>query len=320
MINVLVMAPCEENQKQMLENSSNVFSFTYTNKDDPDLQSKIDKAEIIVGQPRKQYLKNVPNLKLIQMTMAGTDKYTMHEGFPEHVTLCNASGAFGHIISQYVIGGILNICHNFHRYRDNQRNNLWKDLGCEMNLTGKRALVIGTGNIGSNVAERLSHFGVEIVGIRRKVSDVPSPFKEMHTLDELNEQLPLADIVIGCIPNSDYTYHLFDKEKFGLMKEGSIFINVGRGSFTVQQDLAEALNSGHLRGAVIDVMAPEPLPADNPLWSVENLVITPHISGSSFGHLPEITNKIYEIAADNLKSYAEGRPLKNVIDISSFRK
>ena len=322
MINVLVMSPCSGRDKDILNSAGKNFNFVYVdeNAEKDLLKQEIDKAEIIIGEPEINMIQNAPDLKLIQMTMAGTDKYTRNEGFPSHIMLANASGAFGGVISQYTVGAILNICHKFHIYRDNQKKSLWEDMGMETSLSGKRVLIIGAGNIGSSVAYKLSVFGTVNIGIRRNINEVPPCFSEMHTLDELDEQLPLADIVVACIPNSDYTYHLFDEKKFRLMKKDAIFVNVGRGALVVQDDLVKVLNSGHLKGVVLDVTDPEPLPSDNPLWGIENVVITPHISGKSFGHSQEITDSIYQICVENLINYSENKPIKNLINFSQFKK
>ena len=111
-----------------------------------------------------------------------------------------------------------------------------------------------------------------------------------------------------------------DKSKFMLMKKDAIFVNVGRGSLVVQEDLVDVLKSGHLKGAVLDVTDPEPLPPDSSLWGIENVIITPHISGKSFGHSKEISDSIYHICAENLKNYSAGMPIKNLIDFSKFKK
>ena len=322
MINVLVMSPCSDREKAILNTAGDGFSFVYMdeNADPILLKNEIDRAEIVIGEPEIKMIQDAPHLKFIQMTMAGTDQYTRAEGFPGHIMLANASGAFGGVISQYTVGAILNICHKFHIYRDNQIKCLWEDMGLETSLSGKRVLIIGAGNIGSSVAAKLSVFGTENIGIRRRVSEIPPYFSGMHTLDELDSQLPLADVVVCCIPNSDYTYHLFDEKKFMLMKKDAIFVNVGRGSLVVQDDLIKVIDSGHLKGVVLDVTDPEPLPADSPLWKRENIVITPHISGKSFGHSQEITDSIYGICAENLKRYSRNEELKNLIDFSKFKK
>lgn len=215
MINVLVLSPCNEIYKNKLASSSDKLFFEYVNPEaSPEILRQQYKKQNNCRRACIDLIKHAPNLKFIQLTMAGTDKYTLSDDYPKNVILANASGAFGGVISQYVIGAILNICHKFNLYRDQQKIGLWKDLGLEINLSGKRVLIIGAGNIGSSVAKKLSVFDTFNVGIRRNINDIPNGFNEMHTLDELNDQLPLADVVVACIPNSDYTYHLFDKEKF----------------------------------------------------------------------------------------------------------
>ncbi len=322
MTKVLVLSPCDEKSKKLLSDAGNNVSITYADSitNEVTLKSELAGAEVIIGEPEMDVVLSAPRLKLLQLTMAGTDRYTGDDRFPKDVVLANATGAFGNVISQYVIGAIINICHKFYLYRDQQKKCLWNDLGVETTLTGKRVLIVGAGNIGSSVAKKLSVFDTINIGIRRNISDIPPFFSEMHTLEELDSQLPLADIVVVCIPSSDYTYHIFNEKRFMLMKNDAVFVNVGRGTLVVQNDLIKVMNDGHLQGAAIDVADPEPLPPDSPLWKIENLIITPHISGKSFGHAKEITDRIYEICAANLKSYTEGKPIINKIDFKKFRK
>lgn len=323
MTNVLVLSPCNDHHRKLLSTAGGkncVFTILPHGESAEVIQREINKAEVIIGEPDVSLIKDASNLKLLQLTMAGTDKYTQSNDYPPNVILANASGAFGAIISQYVLGAVLNLCHKFYIYRDQQQKGIWKDRGMETNLLGKRVLIIGAGNIGSSIAEKLSVFNTVTVGIRRNTADIPPHFSEMHSLDELEEQLALADVVIGCIPNSDYTYHLFDEHKLMQMKKGALFINVGRGALVVQEDLIKVLNSGYLSGAALDVATPEPLPEDSPLWRTSNLIITPHISGQSFGHDPRTTDLIYQICAENLKHFMNGEPLRNVIDFSKFKK
>lgn len=322
MTKVLVLSKCDERSKEILSTVGNKVEYTFLDKtaSQEEKKSELNKAEIVIGVPEIEDIITSNTIKLLQLPMAGTDKYTSADNFPSNVILTNASGAFGDIISQYVLGGILNICQKFYLYRDMQKKCIWKDQGSEISLYGKHALIIGAGNIGSAVAKKLSVFNTYTVGIRRNIDDIPPFFNEMHTLEELDEQLPLADIIVLCIPRSDYTYHLIDKKRLMLMKKDAILVNVGRGALIVQDDLIDILNQGHLAGVVLDVVTPEPLPNDNPLWNIENVVITPHVSGKNFGHSREITDGIYRIAADNIKRYIEGMPLVNVIDFNKFKK
>ena len=134
-------------------------------------------------------------------------------------------------------------------------------------------------------------------------------------MDKFKDCLQDADIVATCLPGTKETYHLFDREAFLSMKEGAYFINIGRGGAVDTDALANALNSGHLKGAAVDVTEPEPLPKDHPLWKAKNLILTPHVSGGY--HLPETLERIVSISAENLKLFMEGKPLNNIVDLAT---
>jgi phosphoglycerate dehydrogenase-like enzyme len=135
----------------------------------------------------------------------------------------------------------------------------------------------------------------------------------MCLLSHAEQWLPKADIVICCIPNNTDTVHFLNDKRLRLMKEDALLINMGRGNFIVTDELIKIMGEGHLLGAALDVTEPEPLPPGHPLWDMENVMITPHIAGPSFSHCPETEDKIAAICCDNLKRYASGLPLKNLI-------
>ena len=141
----------------------------------------------------------------------------------------------------------------------------------------------------------------------------------LYQMDALAECLRTADIVAACLPGTEETYHIFDRNAFAKMKKGAYFLNVGRGNAVDSYALAEALNSGHLAGASVDVTEPEPLPKEHPLWDAKNLLITPHTSGNY--HLQETHERIIQIAADNLARFMQGRELRNIVDFATgYRK
>lgn len=314
---VLVMVPCRDNHKKMLEQAGQgQCSFAYVLEDTPaeERQAAILDAHIIIGEPRIRELQNVTKLEWVQMTWAGTDVYTKKPGFPRHVKLTNMTGAFGGVIAEYIIGGLLALYRRFLAYDRLQKQHKWQDCGSEQTIKGKRVLILGAGDIGENLAKRLQIFGAYIVGTRRTVREKSKCFDEMLTLASLDEQLPLADVVVGCLPNTPETTHLFNKQRLLKMKKDAIIINVGRGGLIVTDDLAEVMGRGHLYGAVIDVTDPEPLPQDHPLWDLENVILTPHIAGPSFDHCQETEDEIYEICCENLKKYLAGQTLRNQVD------
>lgn len=266
-------------------------------------------AEIIVGQPPE----DLSGAKLLQSTNAGVEKLLSR--IPEDVIITNVTGAFGVVVSEYIIGGVLALSRRLFRYREQQRRHIWQEIPQENLLYGKNALILGCGDIGTATAEKLRAFGMNITGIRRS----PAPthgFDRVFGMDMLGELLPETDLLICCLPHTPETIGLLSASRIALVKRGALLVNVGRGSLIDESALISTLKNGRLSGAVLDVFALEPLPESSPLWDMENVLITPHISGPSFGHFPEVERRIAGICADNISRYLSGNPLVNVIDRS----
>lgn len=192
---------------------------------------------------------------------------------------------------------------------------IWRDAGAERTIEGKTALILGTGDIGSNIAKRLSAFGTKNIGIRR--TGAPAQyFDEMHTLSNIDALLPRADLVIGCLPNTKETGHILNYDRLCLMKSDALFINVGRGSLIDTDALIRALEERRIAGAILDVLENEPLAADSPLWKMPNVLITPHISGRGFGHDPATEKKVWDICLENLRRYIAEEDIINEVDMN----
>ena len=166
------------------------------------------------------------------------------------------------------------------------------------------------------LAKRLRGFDCTVIGIRRTGGMLPG-FDEMHTLGELDDLLPRADVVAGCLPGTKETAGLLNESRLRRMKPSALLINCGRGSLIDTAALETALQEGRLGGCALDVTEPEPLPGESPLWNMENVILTPHISGASFGHVAETEDRIYALAAENLRRYLEGEPLLNRVDFAA---
>ena len=318
MIELLVVAPCGAAlQQQLTQRFADRYHIVFADRKTPGFEDYLANAEVILGQPHPKALANALKLRWLQMTWAGVDRYTLREGFPaDRAVLTNASGAYGPIISEYVMAGILSHYRNLPAYGRNQKSGLWQDLGREECLEGKTALILGTGDIGTNVAKRLQVFGTQTLGIRRRVAQ-QQYFDRVCPMEELDELLPKADLVIGCLPNTPSTRGLLDKNRLLGMKAEALLVNVGRGSLIVTEHLVEVLQSGHLRGAVLDVVDPEPLPPEHPLWQMENVILTPHISGIAYGHNPATEQRVWQLCFENLERYAANRPLQHVVDLTA---
>lgn len=309
MIRVLLYDPFRENHLGRFRDLDG-FSFELYRD-----ESQLAGAEVILGNPSPALLAKAPRVKWVQICSAGSDAFFGCPELFENRTLTNLSGAFGQSISEFALTMTLMLYKHMHLFRDRQRAHVWADVGRQDSPVGKNVLILGAGDIGTRTAELFSHFGCHITGMRRTPRDVPPPFEKMITADGLDMALPEADIVICALPGTKETYHLLDARRLGLMKQTAVLVNVGRGGLIDSLALADALNSGRLGGAAIDVTDPEPLPADHPLWDCENLILTPHITGKGFGHLTATEEKLFEICRENLRRYRDGEALMNRVDM-----
>ena len=269
-------------------------------------------ATAVVGEPEVEDIAASPKVQWVQMTWAGTDKYTRSgKPFPEGVQLTNAVGGYGHTISQYALGQALSICQNLGRYAKQQASGQWRDLGAIESLEGATVLIFGAGDIGSHCAKRFAGFDAHIVGVCRNAEKPRLYFDELCTLDQAELFIPKADVIIGAIPNNDASANYFDARRLALCKPSAALVNVGRGNFIDNMALDAALSAGKLRGAALDVTNPEPLPEGHPLWQQDRCMITPHCSGGAFGRLPETEQRICDLTCENIRRFRAGEPLKN---------
>lgn len=272
--------------------------------------------EIVLGEPELSTIQLMKNLRWIQMTWAGANKYTSAPDFPEHIVLTSASGAYGCVISEYIISGILALYKNLFSYRAQMKSGGWNKIEGEDTLEGKRVLILGTGNIGQETAKKLRCFGAYTVGICRTPGNKHLPFDEIYTIDSVDTQLQSADVVIIALPGTAETAGMFDAERIKKMKANAILVNVGRGFIVNTDELTNALQKGLLRGAVLDVTDPEPLPEKHPLRNMENVLLTPHISGIGWGENMFTRKRILDIFCENMKRDRNNEPKKNIIDFS----
>ena len=316
-MHIIVTIPAQEKHKQWLEAKAPGHDFFYTpaNKLTADM---IQKADIIIGNPPAQLLAQAARLKWLQLNSAGADVYCQAGILPAGAKLTNATGAYGLALSEYMLAALMAMQKKLHLYYENQKACEWKDEGPVTAIAGSTVLVLGLGDIGGSFARKVKALGAYVIGMRRRSSAVPDYADEMASLDDLDNCLSRADVVACSLPGTAATLHLIDAARFACMKKGAYFINVGRGSAVVTEALCDAVASGHLAGAAVDVTDPEPLPADHRMWQIKNLYITPHTSGQY--HLATTLDNIVQIAAENLESFLKGSPLKNEVDFSTGYK
>lgn len=316
-INVLITVPCSSPIRAQLTARFNTWcQFTFIDSSKHIPESLLHSANVIIGEPNEADIIKATQLKWLQLTWAGADKYTRMKHLPEPLTITNASGAFGTIISEYVIGAIIALYRSFPDYYQNQQQHLWMKSDSSDTIYGKTVLILGTGDIGTGLARRLKAFGTHIIGLRRnpKASAIPD-FDEIHGLSQLDDMLKKADIVVGCLPNTSETSGLLDEQRLRLMKKDALLINVGRGSLIKNDALVQVLKADHLKGVALDVSEIEPLPEDSPLWDMPNVFITPHIAGPSFGGNSDVENTIWNICMQNLERFLNGETLEHVVNL-----
>jgi len=306
----LVLMPLNKQQQDMFFSVSPNITFDFCSADSID-RERISGADIIIGNPPPSMLMHARKLKWIQLVTAGADKYQGKNILDEKVLLTSASGAYGEAQSEFMFASLLSLYKNLHLYRDSQNKHLWRDEGNERMLRDAAALVIGMGDIGTSFAKRLKAFGVYVIGVRRHDLRPTEYADELHSVEHLGKLLPRADIVSLTVPATPSTRHLLNREMFSLMKPETVLVNAGRGSTVDTEALCDALENRQLSGACLDVMEPEPLPPTHRLWSMRNVIITPHVAGQDF--LPCTMEKTVTIAIDNLKAFLSGKPLKNIL-------
>jgi len=267
----------------------------------------VREAEIVVGWRdglERILLSETARVKWIQSWSAGMDHLEVDAYLSRGIELSSANGVHAYPISESVFAMLLAFTRKLHVYIRNQAARKWDHGGLKAELHGKTIGIAGVGAIGEEIARiAKAAFGMRVLGVRR--SGAPSPVvDEMRRTDRLLEMLPDCDYVVAVLPSTPETKHLFDARAFDAMKETAFFVNVGRGSVVDTEALLAALQDGRIAGAGLDVFEEEPLPADHPLWGMDNVIVTPHTSGST----ERYTERALDIFLRNLESYLGGRP------------
>lgn len=314
---VLIMPQCgEEIKDRFMKRFGEQCEFIFQEKEE---DHNITTAEIVIGEPEEEEIRNAHDLQWIQLTWAGADRYTKMKAFPENVILTNASGAFGKIIAEYVIGSMIALYRDLPAHWNQTKQSIWGESDASCTIYGKKVLILGTGDIGRNIAHRMKAFETDVIGIKRNAgsvcAEVQKEFDEIYDLSALDEQITRADIVIGCLPGTTETKGILDRHRLRSMKKNAVIVNVGRGNLIPADDLIRVMQEGHLKGAVLDVFEEEPLSVKSPLWEMENVLITPHIAGPSFSGNTDVQDMIWNICIDNLERYLCGEKLKNIVEI-----
>ncbi|MBF6211927.1 D-2-hydroxyacid dehydrogenase [Nocardia puris] len=246
-------------------------------------------------------------LRWVHMGSTGVDPVLFPEALASDVVITNTRGVFDTAIAEYVLGQILSFAKDLPGSLRLQQRGTWQHRDSER-IAGATALIVGTGPIGRAIARLLRAAGMSVRGVGRRARDHDPDFGSVG--DDLFAELPGADYVIAIAPLTPDTRKMFDAKAFAAMKPHARFVNVGRGELVVTDDLVAALAGGAIAGAALDVVDPEPLPPEHPLWQLPNVLITPHNSGDVAGWRDEVVRAFRA----NFDNWIAARPMENVVD------
>lgn len=266
-------------------------------------------TEILLGGVSKEIVEKMPKLRFVQLFSAGANGFSW---LPERVILANAYGAYGDSIAEHMLATTLMAMKRMPEYLKMQERQGWELLTDIERFDEMKVLSVGMGAIGTAYLKKANALGAECYGVRRTIHDQPEFVRKLVTPEGMDELLPEMDVVALSLPGTSEVSGMFDERRLRLMKASAIILNVGRGNSIVTEDLIRVLESGHLRAACLDVMDPEPLPKDHPLWTAPRAYITPHISG---GYRAGVNyRRVMDVAVKNLDLVVHAQPPIHIVD------
>ena len=273
-----------------------------------DISRNIGKADIIFSGHTfpVELIARAKRLRWIQSMSAGVENFVRSEYVPRRVQLTRVEGVFGPIMSEYIIGYILAVTQNMKAVFENQKKKEWRPFLVD-SLRNKTVGVMGLGSIGAHIAYKLHLMGAEVIGLDEQSKKLPYVSRE-YSRPEMEEFLGRADFVVVSMPLTKATRGLFGDKQFEAMKKTAYLVNICRGPVVRERALLRALKKGRIAGAILDVFEKEPLPRQHDFWKMDNVLLTPHISG------PSIPEDIAPIFIENLKRFEEGKPLRGIVD------
>jgi phosphoglycerate dehydrogenase-like enzyme len=294
-----------------------------------DARAAMPDATAFYGVPTPELLALAPQLQWVQSPTAGLENFLFPELVSHTCLLTNMRGLFSDVIADHVLGLVLAFCRNLQHYVRRHAGHRWEPVGgnadrhtaatgpsyvcgfdrVHRHVSDQTLGVVGVGAIGSEICRRAAAFGMTVLGVDPQPRTIDGVVDVWPT-DRLNDLLARSDFTVVAAPLTPTTKRLFAADRFAQMKRDSYFINVGRAGIVDQEALVDTLKSGRLAGAALDVVEPEPLPSEHPLWTFDNVIITPHVAAAS----PRIAERHLATLVENVRRFANGEPLRNVVD------
>lgn len=274
-----------------------------------DAEAHVGQADVIAGWGfPPALLKEAGNLRWFHKFAAGVDDIVSADTLPETAALTRTDGrVFGRRMAEYVIAYMLAFTQNIPRILTQQAERQWKPF-LTQRVAGKTVGIAGVGDIGQEIVRRAAALDMRVVGWRRSAEDVEGVERMYVGADEFQPFLAACDFIVVVLPLTEETRGLFDEDAFAAMRDGVYIINVGRGPIVQEDALIKALDSGKVAGATLDVFDVEPLPEEHPFWRMDNVIVTPHMSG------PTVAEEVTAPFLENMERFLAGRPLLKQVD------
>src|SRR5262249_461932 len=298
--------------------------------DEAAAERAIADADAFFGKITPRLLNAAGRLRWVQSPTASLEHYLFPELTAHPCVLTNMRGLFSDVIADQVLGYVICFARNLHHYIRNQLRSHWEPLGGEseratfaagpgivtaidrahMHLADATLGIVGLGSIGSELARRALAFRMRLLPTDPVQKQAPGGVAALWPPEQLPELLATSDFVVIAAPHTPRTMKLFRRPEFQRMRRSAFLINIGRGAIVDLADLVQSLQAKEIAGAALDVYETEPLPAEHPLWQMENVILTPHVAGYS----PRIAERHLAVLLENIRRFRLGEPLKNIVN------
>ena len=275
---------------------------------------EIEDADAVYGTVPPELLRRAKKLRWIAASRAGLGgRWFYPELVESDVVVTNVRGIYNEHLSHHIMGFLLAFARRFDHYiKRNVTAPEWRRDLVPLDLPSSTAVIVGVGGSGAEAARLCAEFGMRVIGVDPRITEAPAGMSELVTPDRLDEKLGEADFVILTVPESPATMGFFNKDRFAAMKQGSYFINIGRGVTRTRTTSSRRSSRAISPAPASTSLAPEPLPSDHPLWSIPGVLITPHIGVT--GDRENSHARRVELLIENCKRFARGEELMNVVD------
>ena len=304
---ILVYSGLDEELCQMIRDATGENTVVFASSKDELIKEATD-TEVLYGFCSEEVFPLFGKLRWVQATSAGVERQVYPAFKNSDIILTNAAGLYASQAAEQAFALLLGLTRGINYFSHNQAEHKWRGKRL-IEINGWTLGIVGMGGFGIQMAQRGKGFNMHVIAVDAYRKDKPDFVDELMPIDKLDNLMSRADVVMIACPLTPETHHFINAEKLALMKPTAYLINVARGKIIDEQALIAALKQGQIAGAGLDVCEVEPLPADSPLWDLDNVIITPHVAGQS-QHRPRLT---IEFFCDNLKRYLAGEPLKNVV-------